>query len=118
LRPRFFGDVNFDHRIAVGLRRIDPGIDFLEAPRDAIDGMGDPELLCFAAAADRILVTHDTTTMPAHFADHIALGLKCSGILLVPQMMPIGRAVQALALIWACSEHESWQARIHWLAAK
>ena len=45
--------------------------------------------------------------MPHHFAAFIA-GRSSPGVIIVPQDMPIGQAVQELYLAWTASEAEEW----------
>ena len=60
-------------------------------------GKADPDVLIYCADQERVLVTHDQKTMPHHFAEFIA-GRSSPGVIIVPQDMPIGQAVQELYL--------------------
>ena len=63
MRPRFQADADFNHKIVVGLRRREPTIDFQDAHAGELIGAPDPEVLQKAAAANRILISHDRKTM-------------------------------------------------------
>lgn len=107
--PRFLTDMNFNQRIVAGLRRRAPGLDLMTVQDLGMQRMPDPELLAEAQALDRILLTHDINTMPKHFADflsHLSDDQHSPGVMLVPQDLPVGVAVQALYEPWACSGHE------------
>ena len=74
--------------------------------------MPDPEVLALAAAQNRVLVSHDFQTMPWHFADFLQAGNSSPGVLVIPQRLPIGEAIEELLLIWTASDAEEWQNRI------
>jgi Domain of unknown function (DUF5615) len=75
-------------------------------------GVPDPEVLALAAEQDRILVSHDFQTMPRHFAEFLQARGSSPGLILVPQYLPIGEAVEELLVIWGASEAEEWQNRM------
>lgn len=75
----------------------------------------DPELLAWAAAEDRILVTHDIQTIPDYAADRINAGEKMPGVFVAPQGLPIGLAIEELTTIILCSEQEEWKDLITWI---
>ncbi len=107
MKIRFLADANFSQKIVAGLFLREPRIDF-ELPHDVIpDRMKDPEVLELAAVRRRVLVTHDVRTMPSHFAAFV-VNRACSGLILVPQEMPIRAAIEDLLLIWHVSEAAEW----------
>ena len=65
-----------------------------------------------AAEQNRILVTHDYKTMPAHFAAFLLHSGGSPGVFLIKQRTNIGSAIDALLLIWAISSAEEWENRI------
>ena len=112
--PRFLTDVNFNLRIIVGLRRQRPTVDVLIPHEPALRTLSDPDLLLYAKEQDRILLTHDHQTMPAYFYALLAAlpdGEHCPGVLLIPQLLPVGAAIDALLLVWTCSTHDEWRNR-------
>jgi hypothetical protein len=74
---RFQADEDFRMRIVRGLLRRQPLIDFQMVPAASLKGTSDPALLAFAAERGRVLVSHDLTTMPTHFA-LVSIALVCS----------------------------------------
>jgi hypothetical protein len=54
-----------------------------------------------------MLLTHDARTMPVHFATHLG-DREVPGLIIVPQSMGIGKAVQQLIFIWRTTEAEEW----------
>lgn len=106
---RFLTDEDFREAIIGGLRRRVTGIDMLTAPEAGTLGFEDPDVLAFAARQGRILLTHDTHTMPDHFAAFL-MGVQHSpGVFMIPQLLPIGRAIDAVVLVWAASAPDEWR---------
>ena len=68
-------------------------------------------MLALAAHAGRVLVTHDRKTMPKHFAEFIG-HTTSSGVIVIPQKLPVRAAIEDLLLIWTASEAEEWHNRI------
>lgn len=112
LPPRFLADEDFNGDIVTGLRRAQPAIDILTAAQAGTLRMNDPGVLAWARAHDRILLSHDKRTMPDHFYNFLAQlvpGEHSPGVMLVPQELAIGPAIDAMLVIWACSSHEEWR---------
>jgi hypothetical protein len=112
---RFLADADLGAAIVRGVRRREPSIDFKSAHDAALEGFSDPEVLELAAAEGRILVSHDTSTMPVHFAATIKSGLRSPGVLLVFQSAPVGDIIESLLIIWSASREEDWIDQIHYL---
>ena len=72
----------------------------------------DPKVLALAAELDRILVSHDFRTMPQHFGDFLQARGSSSGVIVVPQDLSIGAAIEELVLIWGATDGEEWANRI------
>jgi predicted nuclease of predicted toxin-antitoxin system len=87
-------------------------LDFLSANEANLQGVPDPEVLAFAAAENRILVTHDHQTMPGHFGDFLMRGGSSPDVFLVSQHAPIADAIEDLVLIWTASDANEWKDRI------
>jgi len=109
---RFLADADLNEGIVAGCLRREPEMDFLSANDADLEGVPDPEVLALAAAQDRILVSHDFQTMPRHFGDFLQAGNSSPGVLVVPQRLPVGDAIEELVLIWAASDADEWQDRI------
>ena len=60
---RWLADENFDNDILRALFRRKPGIDALRARDVGLMGIGDEGLLAWAAEQDRVLLTHDVSTL-------------------------------------------------------
>ena len=84
-------------------------MDILTANEAGTLGMQDPDLLAFAAAHNRILVSHDKRTLPQHFAAFRVAGHDSPGVMLISRKHSIGRSIEALLLIWEASHHDEWR---------
>jgi hypothetical protein len=108
---RFQADADLNHVIVKATLRREPSIDFQTAHAAGLVGLRDPEVLALAAHAGRVLVTHDRKTMPKHFAEFIGR-ITSSGVIVIPQKLPVRAAIEDLLLIWTASEAEEWHNRI------
>lgn len=115
MKVRFLADADLNKAIVSGVLRREPAIDFLSAGAAGLRGLKDVEVLRLAAAGQRVLVSHDAGTMPAHFHAFRKAGNSSGGVLLVPQRLDIGLAIEELVLIWSASENEEWVDRLDWL---
>lgn len=77
--------------------------------------MSDSEVLALAALQQRVLVSHDVGTMPAHFRAFEGSGKQSAGLFLIPQSLDVGTAIEELLLIWRATEAAEWESRIVWL---
>ena len=97
-------DEDFNHDIVRGLERKDPSLDMLTIQDVGILEAHDRDVLAWAAQEGRILLTHDVRTMPIYAAERLREGQTMPGLILVPQLLPIGQAIDDLLLIAQCGE--------------
>lgn len=107
-RVRFLTDENVRLPIIHGLQRLQPAIDCMLAKDADLRDMPDPLIRERVATEGRILLSHDVTTMPAHFAALINNGRHSAGVILLHQTLPYDSAIDALHLIWEASSPEEW----------
>ena len=86
-------------------------IDFQDAHAGRVIGLPDVEVLSVVADQNRILVSHDRSTMPAEFARFTSTR-SSPGLIIVDQDLDIGRTIEELLLIWLASDLEEWQDKI------
>jgi hypothetical protein len=77
--------------------------------------MRDHEVLALAAGQNRILVSHDVGTMPAHFRAFAIAGNRSAGVFLMPQSLDIGMAIEELLLVWLAPEASERENGLEWL---
>ena len=74
---RFLTDENFDGRVIRGLIRRNPGIDLVRAVDVGLGGVEDPDVLAWAAAEGRIVLTHDVSTMVGFAYERVVPASGC-----------------------------------------
>ena len=94
-----------------GVLRRELAVDFQTATSAGIRGLSDLEVLAFAAAEGRVLVSHDRRTMPQAFGKFI-LSKASPGLFLISQKTDVLVAIESVLLAWTASEHEEWINRI------
>ena len=109
---KYAGDEDFNHEIVRGLERKDPILDILTVQDVGLLEAHDREILAWAAQEGRILLTHDVRTMPSYAAERLREGRAMPGVILVPQLLAIGRAIDDLLLIAQCSKESEYEGLI------
>jgi len=74
---RFLADENFNGRILRGLVRREPALDVIRAQDVGLTGAEDPEVLARAAEEQRLVLTHDVSTMTRYAYDRVRVGEPC-----------------------------------------
>ncbi|MGE3806584.1 MAG: DUF5615 family PIN-like protein [Gemmataceae bacterium] len=106
---RLASDADVHGAIIKGLRRL-PSIDLVRA-QDVLP-LGketpDPEVLEWAAAENRVLITNDKSTMIEFATQRVAAGLPMPGIIITarPDRQSIGDAIEDIVLIAECRSAE------------
>jgi Domain of unknown function (DUF5615) len=114
LRASFLADADLRFAIVQGLRRLDPRVDFLPAQRSIPDSTGDSDVLALAADLDRVLVSHDLRTVPGRLYRFLR-NRESPGVILIPQILPTGDAVEELSIAWNCLDADEFRNRIIYL---
>lgn len=115
MKVRFLADADLNKAIISGVLRREPTLDFQTAQAAGLREMKDPAVLALAADQQRVLVSHEVGTMPAHFRALRESGKHSGGVFLIPQTLDIGTAIDELLLIWLASEASEWIDRLEWL---
>ena len=80
-----------------------------------LEGADDPTILAWVAANDRIVLTHDHTTMPDFAYIRVVAGQPMPGVFVVPDRMAVRQAIEELLLVEACSEQAEWASLVVYL---
>ena len=112
---RFLADADLNYAVVRGVRLREPSIDFKTAADTGLEGLSDPEVLELAAREERVLVSHDKSTMPVHFAARVGSGARSPGVLLALPSAPLGEIIESLVIIWSASQDKEWSDQIHYL---
>lgn len=105
---RFLTDEDFNKNIFDGVRRRLPELDIVRVQDVGLRTSQDEKILEYAAAENRIVLTHDITTMRRHADARVAKGMPMSGVLEISQNYPIGKAVNEIVLVAECSDVNDW----------
>ncbi len=105
---RFLTDEDFRSAILDGLRRRLPKLDIVRMQDAGLRTFRDEGILEFAAAENRIVLTHDVATMRRHANARVIAGLPMPGVLEISQNYPIGAAINEIVMIVECSPPEEW----------
>jgi hypothetical protein len=95
---RLLADADLNHAIISGVVRRNAGIDFKRAEEVPLEGLADEVVLLAAAQDQRVLVSHDVSTMPGHLRNFVSTS-PSPGVILIPQDLSIGKAIEYVLLI-------------------
>jgi hypothetical protein len=112
---RFLADENFDRDIVRGLLQQRPDLDVVRGQEVGRSSAPDPAVLEWAAQEGRVLLTHDRDTLPGHAYDRVRSGQPVTGVIEVPQSLPLGRAIEDMLLVAECSREDELRDRIEYL---
>lgn len=112
---RLLSDENFNNIIVRGVLRQLPDLDFVRIQDIGLRTQADPDILEFAGAEGRVVITHDVRTMEVFATRRIRKGLPMAGVFLIPGRVPIGDAIDSLVLVGECSGDGEWINRIQFL---
>jgi len=114
LKPLFLADADLHPGIVKGIGARNPEVDFKISKSVLPEGTRDPDVLAFAAEHDRVLVSHDVNTMPRHFQE-LTNARTSPGLILIPQRLGIGTAIEELLLVWECNDARDFLNKILYL---
>ena len=112
---RLLTDEDFNGRIVRGLRRRAPELDLVRVQDTVVSEAPDPEVLEWAATEDRVLLTHDVSTMTAFAYQRVREGKPLPGVVEVPQSMPIGQAIEDILLLAGTSVPGEYEGQVVYL---
>lgn len=112
---RLATDEDFNNRILRGLLRRRPDLDIVRVQDAGLIGSRDAEVLEWAAGENRVLLTHDVTTMKQYVDERINAGLPMPGVFEVGQQIPIAQVIEDILLLAECSLEGEWAGQIIFL---
>ena len=99
---RLVADENFHRPIVLGVRQPNPLVDVSIAQDAPGAGTPDPELLAWAAATGRVVLTHDERTMPAFAFARVDRGEPMPGVIVVRQGVPRVAVIEDILIAAYC----------------
>ena len=103
---RLASDADVHGEIIRGLCRRLPEIDLVRAQDALPEGTPDPEVLAWAAAENRVLITNDRNTMVGFAYQRVAAGEAVSGLIATTKEQSIGSAIEDILLVAECMSEE------------
>src|SRR4051812_20565763 len=103
---RLASDADVHGDIIHGLRRRLPEVDLVRAQDALPEGTPDPEVLAWAAAENRILITNDRNTMVGFAYQRVAAGELVPGLIATTNAQSIGSAIADILIIAECMAEE------------
>ncbi len=112
---KFLADEDFNNRIVRGLRRRSPALDIVRAQEVGLIGTHDAEVLAWAARENRLLLTHDTTTMIDFAIRRVSDVQPMPGLIAIAQNSSIGGVIDDLILLAQVSSDTEWDSQVIFL---
>lgn len=103
---RLASDADVHGDIIRGLRRRSPDIDLVRVQDTLPEGTPDTEVLAWAAAQNRVLITNDRNTMVGFAYQRVAAGEPVVGVIATANDQSIGDAIDDILLIAECMSEE------------
>ncbi len=111
-------DENFNNNVIRGVLRRKPDADIVRVQDVGLSGEDDPSVLEWAAQQDRILLTHDVSTITRYAYGRVEAGQRMPGVFEVSRTNPIGPVIEDIVLLLECSLEGEWVGQIIYLPLK
>lgn len=115
---RLLTDQNFNGHITSGLLRRVPDTDLVRVQDVGLSEAEDPDVLAWAAAEDRIVITHDKRTMPPFAYRRVADGDPMPGLLVVDDQAQVAIVLDNLESLVGASTQSEWAGIVEYLPFK
>jgi hypothetical protein len=115
---RFAADENFNYNIVRGLLRRKSDLDIIPIQDVGLSGKDDATVLEWAAQENRILLTHDVTTITKYAYERINDGLPMPGVFEIKMNSPLGDIIEDILLLADYSYEDEWDGKIVYLPLK
>ncbi|RMI04831.1 MAG: hypothetical protein D6681_09065 [Calditrichaeota bacterium] len=112
---RFAADENFNNDILRGMLRRKPDLDIVRVQDVGLSGADDETILEWAAQENRVLLTHDVSTITRYAYERVRAKKPMPGVFEVNRNVPIGTAIEDLLLIAECSFEGEWEGQVRYL---
>jgi len=108
-------DENFNNDIVRALLRRLSELDLVRVQDVGLTGAHDRQVLEWAAAEGRVLLTHDVSTITRFAYERVESGLPMPGVFELAYAIPVGVAVEDILLIAQCSLSGEWEGQVRYL---
>lgn len=111
-------DENFSNAIVRGLLRIKPDLDIVRVQDVGLSSTEDPIILEWAANKDRVLLTHDVSTITKYAYERIRAKKYMPGVIEVSRKVLLGTAISEILYIAEVCDHGELEGQIIYLPLK
>ncbi len=108
-------DENFNNDILRGLARRDSSLDIVRVQDVGLTHAPDPEVLEWAAQANRVLLTHDQNTVTKFAYQRVVDEKRMPGVIEVNRSVPMGVAIEDILLLAVLSKAGELEGKIIYL---
>jgi hypothetical protein len=108
-------DENFNGNMVRGRLRRQPTLDLVRLQDVGVSGAEDPVVLAWAVPEGRLLLTHDVSTVTRDAYERVQAGESMPGVIEVSRDLSIGRAIEEMLLLAACSLEGEWEGQVRYL---
>ncbi|MBT8363272.1 MAG: DUF5615 family PIN-like protein [Deltaproteobacteria bacterium] len=115
---RFAADENLNYNIVRGLLRRKSDLDIICIQDVGLSGKDDATVLEWVAQENRILLTHDVTTITKYAYERINEGLPMPGVFEIKMNSPLGDIIDDILLLADYSYEDEWVDQIVYLPLK
>lgn len=112
---KLLADENFDNTVVRGLLRRNPEIDIVRVQDIGLSGKDDPTILNWAAQVERILLTHDVSTITRYAYDRVKREQTMPGVIEVSLDAPVGRVIEDILVLVECSQEGELEGQVQYL---
>jgi predicted nuclease of predicted toxin-antitoxin system len=109
---RLASDADVHGTIIRGLRRRQPKIDLLRVQDVLPLGASDREVIEWAVAGNRVLITNDRNTMVGLAYERVLSGVPVAGLIATSNNQSIGSAIDDILLITLCAREDEMRDQI------
>jgi hypothetical protein len=111
-------DENFNNAIVRGLLRVKPDLDIVRVQDVGLSSRDDSEILEWAANEDRVLLTHDVTTITKYAYERVEAGKYMPGVIEVSRKVSLGAAIDEILYVAEVCDHGELDGQIIYLLLK
>ena len=112
---RLAADENLNNDIIRGVLRRQPDLDIVRVQDVGLSSADDPIVLEWAAREERVLLTHDVSTITKYAYERVRAGKPMPGVFEIGRTVPIGRAIEDVLLLAECSLDGEWEGQVRYL---
>jgi len=100
------------------LLRVKPDLDIVRIQDVGLFSADDPTVLEWAANENRILLTHDVTTITKYAYERVDAGKYMPGVVEVSRKVPLGTAIDEILYITEVCDHGELEGQVIYLPLK